>query len=494
MGVAMRRPGTACTISALVVGILSLSAGMAAPVGPQPASGVTARAAEAAPVITLAQAQSKSKARPKSRARKKAAPDPNRGVSQAARNAYAAMAPGERIAVQFDLAWTGDYNGLIDGEFSSGSIQAVRQFQQKHQAKPTGILTPQERTALREEARLARQRVGWRIIDDPVTGARLGVPRTLAGLTSRKPNGTQYSSAQGQVQIETFRVRNLGTTLAVVHGQQRALDKRAIAYEVLRDNFFVISGTQGLKKFYVRGNIKNDEVRGLIILYDQAMESIMAPMVVAMSSTFTPFAEDAKAELVGPPPRRKVEYGSGVIVSAAGDIVTDRELTGGCAVIIVPRHGNADRIAQDAASGLALLRLHGARTLSALAPAEDGETDARVTLAGIADPKAQGGGDTITTPNARLAGNDNGRRAIEPAPPLGFSGAAALDGKGRLAGLVTVKSPIVAASGNAIPPALATLTPAAQVRAFLAAHKIGAPATGAADARRAIVRVICVRK
>ena len=247
----------------------------------------------------------------------------------------------------------------------------------------------------------------------------------------------------------------------------------------------------------MRGDIKNDEVRGLTILYDQAMEGVMMPMVVAMSSAFTPFAEDAKPELVGPPPKRKVEYGSGIIVSATGDIVTDRELTEGCAVIAVPRHGNADRIANDAASGLALLRLNGARNLPAAALTAASDSEARLTLAGIADPKAQGGGDTITTPSATLADGANSRRALDPSPPLGFSGAAALDGKGRLAGIVTVKSPIVAAAGDAIPQALATLTPAAPLRAFLAAHNITPPADGAdgaADAKAAIVRVICVRK
>ncbi len=492
----MRTIGTACFVSALVAGTLSLTAAMAAPTAAPSAAGAAAQERNAAPPITLAQSRSKSRSttRSKSRARKKAAPDPNRGVSQAARNAYAAMNPGERIAIQFDLAWTGDYNGLIDGEFSAGSIQAVRQFQQKHQARATGILTPQERTALHEEARLARARVGWRVVDDPVTGARLGIPRKLAGTTKRQPNGTLYSSAQGQIQIETFRVRNLGTTLRSVFEQQRALNKRAVGYNVLRDTFFVISGTQGLKRFYVRGDIKNDEVRGMTILYDQAMEGIMTPMVVAMSSTFTPFAEDAKTELVGPPPKRKVEYGSGVIVSAAGDIVTDRELTEGCSVIVVPHHGNAERIAQDAASGLALIRLHGARNLPVLALPAVNTGEDRVTLAGIADPKAQGGNDKVSTPNARASGDGNARRALEPSPPLGFSGAAALDGKGKLAGLVTVKSAIVATNGNAIPPALATLTPAAAMRAFLAAHKVPTPATNTADIKRAIVRVICVRK
>ncbi len=51
----------------------------------------------------------------------------------------------------------------------------------------------------------------------------------------------------------------------------------------------MVSGTQGLKKFYVRAFAKDGEVRGLTILYDQAMEGTMDPMVVAMSNAFVPF-------------------------------------------------------------------------------------------------------------------------------------------------------------------------------------------------------------
>ena len=43
--------------------------------------------------------------------------------------AYATMPLAERVGIQFDLAWTGYYNGLINGEFNDKSIAAVRAFQ-----------------------------------------------------------------------------------------------------------------------------------------------------------------------------------------------------------------------------------------------------------------------------------------------------------------------------------------------------------------------------
>ena len=90
---------------------------------------------------------------------------------------------------------------------------------------------------------------------------------------------------------------------------------------MVKPDFFVLSGLQGLKKFYVRGTFKGDEVRIMTILYDQATENTVEPVVIAMSSAFNAFPTGAQA---GPPPRKTVEYGTGIVVSDDGAIVTDR--------------------------------------------------------------------------------------------------------------------------------------------------------------------------
>ena len=83
----------------------------------------------------------------------------------------------------------------------------------------------------------------------------------------------------------------------------------------------MLSGTQGLKKFYMRGQLRDSEARTLIILYDQANEGVMEPVVIAMSSAFDPFPAN------GPAPRKMVEYASGVTVSSDGAIITGRDAT-----------------------------------------------------------------------------------------------------------------------------------------------------------------------
>src|SRR5204863_8261689 len=112
----------------------------------------------------------------------------------------------------------------------------------------------------------------------------------------------------------------------------------------------VLGGMQSLKKFYVRAEFRDGEVRGMTVLYDQATENIMDPAAAAMASVFSGFPSASAAVLVGQPSRPKVEYGTGTFVSSAGHILTDRQLTDGCSVFVVSGYGNADRQADDRAT------------------------------------------------------------------------------------------------------------------------------------------------
>src|SRR3972149_4797720 len=75
------------------------------------------------------------------------------------RAVYEAMTLAERVAIQSDLVWTGDLNGLPDGEFGERSITAVKAYQKRQGGKETGILNPQERSQLAAAAK-ARQGSG----------------------------------------------------------------------------------------------------------------------------------------------------------------------------------------------------------------------------------------------------------------------------------------------------------------------------------------------
>ena len=354
-----------------------------------------------------------------------------------------AMAQAERLALQSDLAWVGQYNGAITGEVSDRMVAAIKEFQKQRGGKPTGVLNPQERGALADTAKRRRENVGWKIVTDPATGVRLGIPGKLVPQQSSDANGTKWSSPTGTIQVVLARRKEASpTTAKLAEREKKEPAGRTIDYTVVKPDFFVLSGLQGLKKFYVRGTFKGDEVRILTILYDQATENTVEPVVIAMSSAFNPFPSGV--QLAGPPPRKTVEYGTGIVVSEDGAIVADRQVTDGCLAIVIAGFGNADRVAEDKEHDLALLRIYGARGLKPLNIA-GGAAKSSVELTGIADPQNQGGGAAISSVKAAVSPSGSGNDlALSPAPGLGFSGAAALDDDGKFAGIALLKPVVVA--------------------------------------------------
>jgi hypothetical protein len=415
---------------------------------------------------------------------------PIRPALQTPADTAKAMPQAERLAIQSDLAWVGQYNGAISGEVSERMVAAIKEFQKGRGGKQTGVLNPQERGILTDMAKRKQENVGWKIVTDAGTGARLGLPTKLAPQQSSDASGAKWTSATGTVQIQLARRKEANPTTAKLAEQEKKEPAgRKVDYTVVKPDFFVLSGLQGLKKFYVRGTFKGDEVRTLTILYDQATENTVEPVVIAMSSAFNPFP--AVAPIAGPPPRKTVEYGTGIVVSGDGAILTDRQVVDSCLTIAIAGYGNADRVAEDKAHDLALLRIYGARGLTPLNLGE-GAAKPSVELTGIADPQNQGGGAAVSSVKASVtpSGSD---LALSPAPALGFSGAAALDIEGKFAGIALLKPVMVAGPANGAAAAQAALVSADTVRGFLGTNGV-TPAGGSSDAKASVVRVICVRK
>jgi len=390
------------------------------------------------------------------------------------------VAEAQRLSIQSDLVWLNSYGEMGAEEINAHLIDQIKAFQRRNNGKDTGVLTDQERAALAEAAKARQAAAGWRLIDDTATGARLGVPEKLVPKTSAARTGSRWTSAGGQVQIETFRLRE--ASLPALFDQEKRTSQREIGSSNLEPNSFVITGQQKLKKFVERVQSSGSEVRGVTILYDQATEGTMAPVAIAVADTFEGFPDPAALPPAGR--KRGVEYGSAVVVSGSGDLVTTAQIADDCRSITVPGFGHAVRIAEDKTSDLALLRLYGARDLAPVTLADDAGAGA-LTLLGIADPLGEGSDNKATRVGVSIT--DQG---VNPVPKLGFSGAAAIDAQGRFAGIVEMKAPVVAGAA-AVPQA--TLVPAQTVRVFLRTQGITV-AAGHPASDQSVVRVICVRK
>jgi hypothetical protein len=324
--------------------------------------------------------------------------------------------------------------------------------------------------------------VGWQLIEDPATGARLGLPAKLVPRVEASRTGSRWTSAQGQIQIETFRLTE--AALPALFEQEKKASKREILSSQLTADSFVISGVQGLKNFRVRAATRGAEVRGVTVLYDQATEGTMDRIATAVVGAFTAFPDPNASPVPGI--RRMVEYGTAIVVSGDGDLITTAHVTDDCQAITLPGLGHVERVATDKANDLALLHVYGARNLVPAALVGDANgTDFK--LIGIADPLAQAGGAEVTSAVCRRTG-----QGIEPAPKSGFAGAAVTDGRGAVVGMVEFKPSAVAGGGAQG----ATLVPSETIWAFLQARGI-TPTVAASDhapIELSVVRVACVRK
>jgi len=397
-------------------------------------------------------------------------------------SAYATLPGAERLAIQANLAWIGVYEGLPGGDIDDRTIEAVKLFQKGHAAKDTGILDEPQRAQLAAAAAGPQQAVGWRVIDDAATGARFGLPEKLVSRGGASPIGGRWSSGRGQIQVETFRFGEASLP-ALFDEEKKAPRSRHVDASALKADSFVIAGTQGLKNVVVRADARGSEIRGIRVLYDQANKGVMMPAAIAIANSFQGFPDPH----AGPPPGQKlaVEYGTAIAADGSGVLVAPRQLISDCDTVMVPGFGHAARIAEDSDNDLVLLRVFAWQNLTA-APLGSEGAGGNLTLIGIADPLAQQGGSAVTHAPAHANAH-----IIEPNPAPGFSGAAAVDAQGRFAGIVELRTQLVA--GPAAPSEQAIVIPAAAVRTLLSAHGI-TPSAAAGTMDQSIVRVICVRK
>ena len=369
-------------------------------------------------------------------------------------------------------------------------VNAIKEFQKSRGGKQTGVLNPQERGILADTAK-KQESVGWKIQTDPGTGVRLGIPTKLVPQQTSDANGTKWTSPTGTIQIQLARRKEAGPVAAKLAEREKKEPGRNIDYTVVKPDFFVLSGLQGLKKFYLRGTFKGDEVRILTILYDQATENTVEPVVIAMSSAFNAFPAPRKQ----PGLRRARPWNTAPASSSA---TTARSLPTARSPTLASR-SRLRALAMPIASPrtrstisrccASMARAGSKRSISPTPPPRRRSTSPALPIR-----RTRAGAAAVTSVKASVAQFDGGNDvALSPAPALGFSGAAALDSDGKFAGIALLKPVQVAGLANGAPAAQSILVTADTVRGFLKANGVNI-AGGSADAKASVVRVICVRK
>lgn len=382
------------------------------------------------------------------------------GITAENRAAFEALDAAQRRAIQDDLLWTGDYAGTVDGVFGPRTFEAIVAWQRRLRLPQSGILTARDRAELAAQAQAAREEAGFARVDDPRSGARLGLPLALMTRRSDAPGpngGTRWQTADEGVTLDTRVFAPGESTLAELYDRLTAtrIAGRNVTYSVLREDFLVVSGETAQGKFYVRYDSGASGIRGFSIGYAKTLAPRFDALTLAIANSFEAFPTGAApvahegtsgSDVASAP----APYASGLVIGP--DAVLTSVAVDACARLLVGgAEAGARRRVGDAALIVTVPHGRAVVSLSLSEPADMGEAvmGEAVALA------ASGEGGLAVVPGAIEEG-----RFFAPVQP-GATGAPVFDRSGALVGLVgeVARDPVRVA--GVAPPAAAALVPAA---------------------------------
>jgi hypothetical protein len=405
--------------------------------------------------------------------------------------AFLALPEGTRKAAQDALVWLGFYNGVADGDFGKRTRDAILAFQASAKAPADGVLSAPELQALLAAAERGRDAVGFRIVNDPKTGARIGAPMKLIAV-------------RGGVKLE-FASSDDPDLSALYARLSAGTPTRNVAYKAIKaDDFFVVWGQEGTLKFYTRfekSERANRPIRGFTFTYPATRAAELDRIALAVANSFEAFPGPAAAPAKTP----ATSSGAAVapVVSSPAPPAANPEPTATALIV---------------ASRKALTALNSASCPDPIVggkPVRFERTDPATGLAMIAGDFASKGeplrfgllapdlivlsfaGPRVAASAASLAG-DAARPAVVAAVETSAGGGPVFDRRGALVGLIApIADEPKHIAGVALAAPHAMIAPDA-VRAFLGAGEsaaVGAPPLSAGDIaareKDALVAVFC---
>lgn len=167
---------------------------------------------------------------------------------------YDGLTESERATVHVALILSGRLEASEALEYDEATFDAIVGFQRDQVYRPTGVLTLEQREALNAEAELAGRSLDLIAVDDPETGARLGLPYGYVGeRESSASGGSRWTSEVYRMELETFLVPGAEESFEDLYAALgRGTNSRSVTYRLMATGFFIVAGRDDGRMFYTR--------------------------------------------------------------------------------------------------------------------------------------------------------------------------------------------------------------------------------------------------
>ena len=305
-----------------------------------------------------------------------ATPEPADETLEEARLGERLLTAEEREALQIALQWAGFYDSSIDGAFGRGTRASMAAWQEANGFEQTGVLTTLQRTTLIAQYNAVLDGLGLEPVRDAAAGIEMLIPTEVVAFSEHEPPFAHYEPT-GDLEARVLLISQEGDqdTLFGLYDIMQTLEIVPPTGERERRNDrFTLVGENARLVSHTEVGLSDGQIKGFTLVWPAGDEERRTRLLAEMRRSFTrlpgvldPAAgtgENQAIDLVSGLQIRKPKLSrSGFFIDPRGTVATTREAVQGCSRLTLDNDTEAEVLADDAASGVALLKPR-----SALAP------------------------------------------------------------------------------------------------------------------------------
>lgn len=295
------------------------------------------------------------------------APIPDETPAEA-RRSEALLTREERMDLQVWLKWAGFYNSAIDGAFGRGTRGSMAAWQESNGYDPTGILTTQQRAALKKQYNAVLEGLDLRRVTDNTVGISMMIPTGVVQFDRYEAPFAHFLPT-GDIDARVILISQEGDQTAM-NGLYDILQTLTIIPEdgprERRSDGFVIVGEDARMVSHTEVTLANGRIKGFTLVWPSGDEERRSRLLGEMQKSFEridgvvlPASMGADSGqridlLAGLEIRKPVFSRSGFYLNDRGFALTSADGLDQCGKITLDRETRAEIVATG--SGAAVLK------------------------------------------------------------------------------------------------------------------------------------------